>query len=144
MHVTNPFQPRPSEIHLMFTCEAGGNLKDLRSGIRNFLTAYYPTGVAWRMALAPSYNYVLSRDKSKRTIMLTADGSSIVASMLLDLFARLLNMNSVVRTARSEYRVSLDGTLDHQRVNALSSHFMWMSQFFDQHNSTKSERHLLN
>lgn len=96
------------------------------------------------MAIAPSYNYVISRDRSKRTIMLTADGSAVVASMLLDLYARLLSTQSIVRTARSSYMVSLDGALDLQRVNALNSHFMWMSEFFNQNLGSKNERHLLN
>lgn len=144
MNLTDPFQPRPSEIHLMFSCEPNGSLKDLRSGIRSFLTAYYPAGVAWRMAIAPSYNYVMSRDRSKRTIMLTADGSTAVASMLLDLYGRLLSMQSLVRTTRSTYMVSLDGSLDLQRVNAINTHYMWLSEFFNQNMSTTGERHLLN
>lgn len=144
MNLNDPFQPRPCEIHLMFTCEGMGNLKDLRSGIRTFLTSFYPAGVAWRMAIAPSYNYVLSRDRSKRTIMLTADGSAVVASMLLDLYARLLSMESTIRTLSSTYMVSLDGTMDAQRVNALNSHFMWVSEFFKENIGSKGERHLLN
>lgn len=144
MSLNDPFQPKPSEIHLMFTCEGDGNLKDLRSGIRTFLTSFYPAGVAWRMAIAPSYNYVLSRDRSKRTIMMTADGSAVVASMLLDLYSRLLSLQSVIRTTRSCYMVSLDGALDLQRVNALNSHFMWMSEFFKENIGSRGERHLLN
>lgn len=144
MNLNDPFQPRPCDIHLMFSCAQGGNLKDLRSGIRTFLTAFYPSGVAWRMAIAPSYNYVLSRDRSKRTIMLTADGSAVVASMLLDLYGRLLSMQSVVRTTRSCYMVTLDGALDLQRVHAINSHFMWLSEFFNQNIGSTGERHLLN
>ena len=145
MNLTDPFQPRPSEIHLMFSCDPAGSLKDLRRGIRAFLTIFYPAGVAWRMAMAPSYNYVTSRDGSRRTIMLTADGSTAVASMLLDLYGRLLNAQSLVTTPRNTYMVSLDGTLDLQRVHAISSHYMWVSEFFRQNiNTAASERHLLN
>lgn len=144
MYLNNPFQPQPAQIHLMFSCEPGGSLKDLRRGIKMFLTSYYPAEVAWKMALAPTYNYVVSRDRRKRSIMLTADQSCAVASVLLDLNSRLLTVQGLLRTARSSYSVSLDGELDLQRVNALNSHFMWLSEFFNNHIGFKGERHLLN
>ncbi len=147
MNLTDPFQPRPAEIHLMFSCEPGGSLKDLRRGIRLFLTAYYPAEVAWKMALAPTYNYVFSRDRSKRSVMLTIDGdgqSAAIASVLIDLYCRLLTAQGMIRTAKACYTVSLDGELDLQRINALNTHFMWLSHFFNNHIGSKGERHLLN
>lgn len=142
--LNDPFQPRPSEIHLMFTCEASGNLKDLRSGIRTFMTNWYHADTAWRMAIAPTFNWVVSRDRSKRCIMLTADGSAAVASVLLDLYARLLNMGSTIRTLRASYTATMDGTLDLQRVNAINTHFMYLSEFFDRDGVSREERHHLN
>ncbi len=144
MNQNDPFHPRPSEIHLMFTCGPNGSLKDLRRGIRRFLGGLYGSEISWKMTLSPTYNVVVSRDRTKRTIMLTADGSPSVASVLLDLYARLLTVQGTIRTDRSSYMVSLDGALDLQRVNALNTHFMWLSCFFNDHIGNKNERHLLN
>lgn len=144
MNLNDPFQPRPCEIHLMFSCEPNGSVKDLRRGIRRFLSSYVPVASAFKMAFCPNYTVVMSRDKANHCIMLTADGSPSVASVLIELYARLLTAQSMVKTDRGSYMVSLDGTLDLQRVNALSSHFMWLGNFFDNHIGSKGERHLLN
>lgn len=143
MDLSDPFQPRPSQLCLLFTCDQKGTIDDLRRGIRLFLSRYYPSEVALRMACAPTYNYVFSRDRLSRCIMVTAEGWTQIDSVLIDLYGRLLTQKSEIRTRSATYSVALDGT-DQQRVHIVSAHYFWLNDFFVRREGSKNERHLLN
>lgn len=127
----------------MFSCDQKGTIDDLRKGIRLFLSRYYPAEVALRMASAPTFNYLFTRDRLSRCIMVTAEGWTQVDSVLIDLYGRLLTQKSEIRSCRATYSVALDGT-DQQRVHIVSAHYFWLNDFFVRRDGSKNERHLLN
>lgn len=144
MSTNDPFIPRPSTLALIFTCERGGHITDLRQGIRAFLTRFYPADVAMRMSLAPTYNYLFSKERSARCIILTAELPSGADTVLIDLYVRLQLRQCLIRTRMSAYSATLDGTLDHQRINAVWQHYFWMNGFFDRHLGIGRDRFFLN
>lgn len=144
LNMQEPFHFRPSTLSLIFSCGRSGHIKDLRRGIRRCFSEFYPEQVAMMLALAPVYNWIFTKDKSRRCIMLTADFQSNSDTVLIDLYARLQQRQSTIRTATAEYTVVLDGTLDHQRINALCQHYFWMSGFYETRRDTRGSRHLLN
>lgn len=143
MDLTDPFQTRPAQLCLLFACDQKGSIADLRRGIRFFLSKYYPSEVAMRMATAPNYNYVFTRDRMSRCIMLTAEGWSQVDAVLIDMYARLLTAGSQISTRTCTYPVALDGTEQH-RAHLLSAHYFWTRDFFVRREGSKRDRHLLN
>ena len=100
MDMRDPFHPGPSMLFLLFSCERCGHINDLRRGIRVFLTQFYPLEVAMRMTMAPTYNWIFSKDRSERCIMLTSEFPSMADPVLIDLYARLQQRQSVIRTSR--------------------------------------------
>ncbi len=139
----DPFQPRPSLLSLMFSCDRLGTISDLRQGIFRFLTQFYPVEVAFRMSQAPTLNYIFSHNRSARCVMLTAEGWANTDSVLIDLYARLLTAQSRIATKNSVYTVALDGSVDLQRVQIVSSHFFYLSTYFNSQIGN-GERHRLN
>lgn len=129
---------------LIFASKRGGHIQDLRRGIRRFLSRYYPAEVALRLSMAPTYNYLVAHNRRDRCILLTADGGMFADAVLLDLFARLSQNCSQLRTPLTSYDVTIEGVVDAHRLQALSAHYFWTNNFFERHIGKSGERHLLN
>ncbi len=96
------------------------------------------------MVQAANYNVLLSRDRSERGIIMTADGSPLVESILIDLYAKMIQNRSTIRTPRAVYTVTMEGLVDIQRVNILLHHNFLLSEAFAKTNEANGERFRLN
>lgn len=144
MDLNDPYRPRPASMSLVFATKRGGHIQDLKQGIRRFLTRYYPADVAMRLTMALTFNYLFSADRRDRCILLTADGGMFAESVLLDLYARLSQQRNQLRTPLAVYEVSIEGVVDANRLQALSSHYFWTNSFFNRQTGGTEERYRLN
>lgn len=108
-----------------------------------FLTRYYQAQAALRISTCATYNYLFSHDRKERCIVLTID-APFSEGVLLDLYARMYQQRGQLRTPLTTYEVSLQGNVDVQRLNALTSHYFWMNDLFERHIGRSDERFLLN
>lgn len=144
MELNDPFRPRPSTVSLVFASKRGGHIQDLRSGVRRFLCRYYPSEVAWRLSMAPTANYLFGHNRRDKCIILTADGELFAEAVLFELYARLSQHNSQLRTPLAIYEVAIEGVVDANRLQALSSHYFWTHTYFERHVGRAGERYHLN
>lgn len=144
MNPSDLFQPNPSLLTLIFSCSRNGSISDLQQGIRICLMRYYPQEVSFRMASAPSFFDIGPNETASRRIVLMADRHSLAEAVLIDLYARLQQRQSQIRTATCIYSVALDGSMDHQRVTAVCLHYLWIDSCFERHLGTGRERFRLN
>lgn len=143
MDIPDEFLPRLNDTSLVFRTTAKGNVQDLRRGILNILSLHHPSGAALLMAQSLNYNYLFSRDRSERVILVTADNNTVAESVLLDLYARLLQFNSAIVTAKGKYAVTIHGNTDATKLSMLSMHYFWLSSIY-RRQGMNDERHLLN
>ncbi len=143
MYLNDPFRPRPFGISLAFTPSHGGHISDLRRGIRMFLMRYYHSEAALMMSISATYNYVFSRDRKERCIVLTIDAPHS-EGLLLDIYARLYQQGGRIRAPLTCYEVSIQGNVDIQRLHALTAHYFRMSALFQRHIGCEGGRFLLN
>lgn len=143
MEMPDEFQPRLNDTSLVFRTTAKGNVQDLKRGILYILSLHHPSGAALLMAQALNFNYLFSRDRSERVILVTADNNTVAESVLLDLYARLLQFNSTIVTAKGKYAVSIHGNTDATKLSMLSMHYFWLSSIY-RRQGMNDERHLLN
>lgn len=143
METPEEFQPRLNDPSLVFRIKGKGSAHDLKRGLIRFLSIHHPSGTALMMVQALNFNYLYSRDHTERVILVTAENSTVAESVLLDLYARLLQFNSAVATAAGKYAVSIQGNADATRVSILSMHYFWLSSIYRKQ-GRNDERHLLN
>lgn len=145
MNSLNEFRPRLPDPALVFSYDGFlGRMTDLKAGLRLFLERYYPASVALFWVQSANMQYLMSKDRSVRVIIMTADGSAMVESILIDLFAKLLQHRSVITTERSVYTVTMEGTVDLQRLSIVSHHNFWLASAFAMAEDVRGERFLLN
>lgn len=144
MEMPDAFHPRPADMSLVFEIEGKGNIKDLKRGIRRFLTLHHPSGTALLMTEALTFNVWHSRDRSEKVILVTSDASPLADCVLIDLYTRLLQYRSAIETALARYTVSIHGGADPHKVSILSQHYFWLSSAFRKDIDHSGERHLLN
>lgn len=145
MNPANEFRPRLPDPALVFSYEGLlGRITDLKAGLRLFLERYFPASVALFMSQSANFNYLMSMDRSARVIIMTADGSPMVESILIDLYAKLLQNRSTITTSRTVYTATLEGSVDLNRVNIVSHHNFWLSTAFTMAGDVRGERFLLN
>lgn len=144
MKLSNRSRPRLPDPALAFAFEGLGGINDLKAGLRLFLSRYHPAAVALFMVQAANYNVLFSRDRSERGIIMTADGSPLVESILIDLYAKMIQNRSTIRTPRAVYTVTMEGVVDIQRVNILLHHNFLLSEAFAKTNEANGERFRLN
>jgi len=138
------FNPHLSEISLVFTCGEKGTIKDLRRGIRTFLTRFYGSETAFRLSVSPNFNTLLNRRGKEKCILLTSDGSTIVEGMLMDLYARACLYECSIDTSIAKYIVSIEGCRNQFRLQSIAAHYFWLSHYFPPKVSRGRERHLMN
>lgn len=95
------------------------------------------------MCSSLNVNYLFSRDRKQRCIVVTAD-DAFAQGVLIDLFARLSQQCSQLRTPLALYEVTIVGVSDVHRLMALSAHYFWLNGYFERHIGRTGERHLLN
>ncbi len=144
MDTPNEFRPRLGDTSLVFEIAGKGSIADLRRGIRRFIALHHPDGVALLMTQSLNFNCMHSQDCLDRVILVTADTSPLADSVLIDLYARLLQYNSAIETALAKYTVTIHGGSDTQKVSILSMHYFWLSSVFREQKGRSGERHLLN
>jgi len=130
-------------MSLVFASKRGGTINDLKRGIQRCLSRFYHYEVCMRMCSTINANYLFSRDRKQRCIVLTAD-DAFTAGVLLDLAARLSQQGSQLRTPLATYEVTIEGVTDAHRLMALSAHYFWMNSYFERHVGRTGERYLLN
>jgi len=143
MNLSDPYRPRPFSVSLVFTSLHGAHIADLRRGVRMFLMRYYHSQAALRISTCATYNYLFSHDRKERCIVLSID-APFSEGVLLDLYARMYQQRGQLRTPLTTYEVTLQGNVDVQRLNALTSHYFWMNDLFERHIGRSDERFLLN
>jgi hypothetical protein len=138
------YQPRPSQIALLFSCDRHGTVNDLRRAIRRHLANIYGMRTGLAMAISPTYNILYNRRHTERCIILTADSSPFKEAVLLELYARLVQVNSQIQTSLCRYSVTLEGAPDHQRLHGLLMQYFYIEPIFQNSSRSQWERHLLN
>ncbi|MBL7951282.1 MAG: hypothetical protein JNM62_06135 [Flavobacteriales bacterium] len=104
---------------------------------------YYHSEAALTMSIGATYNYMFSRDRKGRCIVLTID-APYSEGLLLDIYARLYQHGGQIRTPLTCYDVSIQGNVDIQRLHALTAHYFWMNSLFHRHVGREGGRFLLN
>lgn len=138
------FTPRLTDPSLLFTSEDFVVIEDLKRGLRRYLGRWLPPPAALFWVQALNWNYLASKSRSARVILATADGSQLAECIIVDIYARLLQNKSGIRTSRTTYYVVLEGFADHQKVNFLSMHYFWLSSAFQSTDDQQGQRFLLN
>ena len=138
------FKPKLTDPSLVFTSEDFVILEDLKRGLRKFLCRFYPPNVVLGMVQSLNFNYLSSRTRSARVIVITADGSPLAECIIVDIYARLTQHKSTIRTTRANYYGILEGVVDHQRMNLLTMHYFWLSAAFQTGADTEGQRFHLN
>lgn len=144
MNLKGDFKPRLTDPALLFTTEDRPSIEGLKVGLRRLLSKYHPPSVALCMVQALNFNYLRSRGREACVIMATSDGSQMAESILVDLYARALQNQSVVETPRANYYVVLEGVVDHQRVNFLTQHYFWLNSAFTAPEDQRGHRFFMN
>jgi len=137
-------RPKLAGVTLVFNLAQNGHLDDLRSGIRLYLTQFYPQGVALRMSAVINFNYHYSRDHQPKFILLTADGSTFTEAILLDLYARMSQQRKQIHTSVATYAVRLEGNVDVNELQALCWHYFWLDGLFQRFGGGDNEWYQLN
>lgn len=138
------FKPNMTDPSLLFTSEDRVSIEDLKYGLRRLLCKYHPPAAVLGLIQSLNWNYLRSRSRDARVILVTSDGSQFAECMLVDVYARLLQHKSTVKTPRASYYVVLEGVIDHQKVNFLAQHYFWMASAFQSGDDQRGQRFLMN
>lgn len=144
MDSPDDFKPRLTDPSLLFTSEDNVSIEDLKQGLRRLLCRYNPPSAVLYKIQALNFNYLRSRSRDARVILVTSDGSQIAECILVDIYARVLQNKSIVSTPRANYYIVLEGVVDHQKVNFLTTHYFWMSAAFTSMEDQHGQRFLMN
>lgn len=141
---TGDFKPSMTDPSLLFTSEDHVSIEDLKYGLRRLLCRYHPPAAVLGLIQSLNWNYLRSRNRDARVILVTSDGSQFAECMLVDIYARVLQHKSTVKTPRASYYVVLEGVVDHQKVNFLTQHYFWLNTAFASHEDQRGQRFLFN
>ena len=144
MNLKGDFKPRLCDPALLFTTEGRPSIEGLRYGLRRLLGRYHPPAAVLFMVQSINLNYLRSRGRDACVIVATSDESQLAECILVDVYARALQNQSVIETPRANYYVVLEGVVDHAKVNFLTQHYFWMASAFPASTDQRGQRFLMN
>ena len=130
MSRSNAFVPRTDDPTLVIASDSPIDIPQTKAAIRTLLTRYYGPAVAMMMVHVLTYNIFYNRDRSQQAIVITSDGLPLGESIIIDLYARLFIHAQGIKIDGRSCRVSLRGNVDHNRLEVLFKHYLWLGAAF--------------
>lgn len=142
VNLRDPRQPFNEVPILVFSGERG-HIADLKQALCFALSRYCSVRVAVGMVSVMTYQYHFSKDRSKREILMIATDCK-EAAILYEIYGRISQQSSVLRSRLATYAMSMDGHWDPNIAHALFQHHYHMDILFKESTGLQVERFQLN